>query len=159
MAMSEKLVYVLVLFGAALVASGCANPLHASIVTANTAGAALAATHATLLAASQQAQRDAARRVKGSRALASVRQEQRDRATMAGNRFRKVWGVYSTCRTLWATAVAAIKVASETQTATGAVDTANVVRALTQLAEAQARLYRLTDEHAGLPANAPPKAP
>lgn len=147
MSLGERMVWVLVIVGGALIATGCAHPLRTATLTVNAAALSLTATHAGLVAHRKAAQEAAARRVRGDRDDPSVRAEQRDRASRVGWKYREAFAAYEAARLLWVSAVAAIRVARETYEATGHVDPAPVAAALQSLALAQQRLCRLANEH------------
>ncbi len=157
MSTSDKLAWLLVFVGAMLIAAGCARPLDTAVVTANTAAAALVEARATLIEHRAKAQREAAKRVKGSRSDPSVRQEQLDRAEMVGRRYRPAFQSYETARKFWVAAVATIKVAQRHRDAGVEPNLEAVASALAELAEAQKRLYSLVHELTGFLGDGPPK--
>jgi hypothetical protein len=142
--MTDRLLWTLLLLGALLVAAGCTRPIDAAAITANTAAAALRATESALAAAYRQAQRDAAARVGGDRADATVRAEVRDRVDAERARWALAWEAYDAAYSSWAITVAAIHAARQAEDAGFAPDVAGLAVLLSDLAES----VRLLGEHA-----------
>ena len=138
--MSTQWAQLWVLVGLLLLAAGCERPLATAVATANAAAISIEAAHETLARRYRTDQLEAARRVRGDRADATVRAEQHDRVAAVRRRYRPAWEAYGAARSAWLAAVEAIVTAQQAGEVGLAVDMAGILAALQELGAATGQL-------------------